>query len=58
MLGATHAGMRLYLRTVFVALLAWLFLGESLHGYDLAKAAVIVAGLLIAMLPGRPKATN
>jgi drug/metabolite transporter (DMT)-like permease len=57
-LGATRAGMMLYLQTVFVALLAWLLLGEGLHGYDLAGAAVIVAGLLVAMLPGRHKATT
>jgi drug/metabolite transporter (DMT)-like permease len=57
-LGATRAGMMLYLQTAFVALLAYLFLGESLHGYDLAGAAVIVAGLLIAMLPGRRTSTK
>jgi drug/metabolite transporter (DMT)-like permease len=47
-LGAGRASMLLYLQTVFVALLAYLFLGESLHHYDLAGAAFIVAGLVLA----------
>jgi drug/metabolite transporter (DMT)-like permease len=49
-LGAGRASMMLYLQTVFVALLAWLFLGESLHDYDLAGAAFIVAGLVLAAI--------
>ena len=40
--------MLLYLQTVFVAILAYLFLGESLHDYDLTGAAFIVAGLVLA----------
>ena len=48
-LGASRAGLMLYLQTAFVALLAYLFLGESLHAYDLMGAAIIVAGLVIAM---------
>jgi drug/metabolite transporter (DMT)-like permease len=47
-LGASRAGMLLYLQTAFVALLAYLFLGESLHAYHLIGAAIIVAGLVIA----------
>jgi drug/metabolite transporter (DMT)-like permease len=47
-LGAGRASMLLYLQTVFVALLAYLFLGESLHDYDIAGAAFIVAGLVLA----------
>ena len=47
-LGAGRASMLLYLQTVFVAILAYLFLGEGLHGYDLAGAAFIVAGLVLA----------
>ena len=34
-LGASRAGLMLYLQTAFVALLAYLFLGEGLHAYDL-----------------------
>ena len=49
-LGAGRASMMLYLQTVFVALLAYLFLGESLHGYDLAGAACIIAGIVLAAL--------
>ncbi|MCX7305820.1 MAG: DMT family transporter [Hyphomicrobiales bacterium] len=47
-LGAGRASMLLYLQTVFVAMLAYLLLGESLHGYDLTGAAFIVAGLVLA----------
>ena len=47
-LGAGRASMLLYLQTLFVAILAYLFLGESLHDYDLAGAAFIVAGLVLA----------
>lgn len=47
-LGASRASMLLYLQTVFVAVLAFLFLGERLHDYDLAGAAFIVAGLVLA----------
>jgi drug/metabolite transporter (DMT)-like permease len=47
-LGAGRASMLLYLQTVFVAVLAYLLLGESLHRFDLAGAAFIVAGLVLA----------
>lgn len=47
-LGAGRASMMLYLQTVFVALLAYLLLGESLHRYDLAGAACIIAGIALA----------
>jgi drug/metabolite transporter (DMT)-like permease len=56
-LGPSRAGMLLYLQSAFVALLAYLFLHEGLHGYDLVGAAIIVAGLLIAMAL-KPKAAN
>lgn len=49
-LGAGRASMLLYLQAVFVAILAYLLLGESLHDYDMAGAAFIVAGLLLANL--------
>ena len=52
-LGAGRASMMLYLQTVFVALLAYLFLGESLHDYDLAGAAFIVTGLILAAIKTR-----
>lgn len=47
-LGASRASMLLYLQTLFVAVLAYLILGERLHDYDLAGAAFIVAGLVLA----------
>src|SRR5689334_132915 len=47
-LGAGRAGMLMYLQAAFVALLAYLLLGESLHAYHLVGAAIIVAGLLLA----------
>jgi drug/metabolite transporter (DMT)-like permease len=47
-LGASRASMLLYLQTVFVAVLAYLLLGESLHDYDLTGAAFIVAGIVFA----------
>jgi drug/metabolite transporter (DMT)-like permease len=53
-LGAGRASMMLYLQTVFVAMLAYLLLGESLHGYDLAGAAFIVAGLVLAAIKKKP----
>jgi drug/metabolite transporter (DMT)-like permease len=53
-LGASRAGMLLYLQSAFVALLAYIFLGESLHSYDLLGAAVIVVGIVLATML-RPK---
>nr|WP_245428457.1 DMT family transporter [Mesorhizobium ephedrae] len=58
-LGASRAGMLLYLQAAFVALLAFLLLGESLHGYHVAGAAIIVCGLLIAnMIRSTPNAAS
>ena len=54
-LGASRASMLLYLQTLFVAILAYLLLGESLHDYDLLGAAFIVAGIVLATAL-RPKA--
>ncbi|MDG4884095.1 DMT family transporter [Mesorhizobium sp. WSM4884] len=47
-LGASRASMLLYLQTLFVAILAYLLLGESLHDYDLLGAAFIVVGIVLA----------
>ena len=47
-LGASRASMLLYLQTLFVAILAYLLLGESLHDYDLVGAAFIVLGVVLA----------
>ncbi|WP_415084224.1 DMT family transporter [Labrys sp. (in: a-proteobacteria)] len=52
-LDAGRASMLLYLQTVFVALLAYLLLGESLHDHDIWGAAFIVAGLVLPALVKR-----
>jgi drug/metabolite transporter (DMT)-like permease len=53
--GAARAGVFLYLQTVFIAVLAYLLLGERLHGYDFVGAALIVVGvLLVTLLRPRP----
>ena len=54
-LGASRASMLLYLQTLFVAILAYLLLGESLHDYDLVGAAFIVLGVVLATVI-KPKA--
>ncbi|MBB4292019.1 drug/metabolite transporter (DMT)-like permease [Rhizobium leguminosarum] len=49
-LGAARAGVLLYIQTIFIAMLAYLFLGEQLQRYHLEGAALIVAGLLLIIL--------
>ena len=49
-LGASKASVMLYLQTIFVAILAYLILGERLHPFHLAGAAFIVVGILLANL--------
>lgn len=56
-LGAGRASMLLYLQTVFVAILAYAFLGEGLHDYDLVGAAFIVAGIVLSAAI-KPKARS
>ena len=46
-LGASKAGVLLYLQTVFVAILAFIFLGERLEPYHFGGAAFICAGVLL-----------
>lgn len=46
-LGAAKAGIFLYLQTVFVAILAWLLLGERLYLYHAEGAALIAVGVLL-----------
>jgi drug/metabolite transporter (DMT)-like permease len=54
-LGAGKAGVLLYLQPVFIALLAYVLLGERLHLYHLAGATLILAGvLLVTMLKPAP----
>ena len=56
-LGASKAGGLLYLQTVFVAVLAYWFLGEHLEPYHFAGAGFICTGVLLIMLlkPRAPK---
>ena len=49
-LGASKAGILLYLQTVFVAILAFFFLGERLLAYHFAGAGFILAGVLLTTL--------
>ncbi|HEY5288969.1 MAG TPA: DMT family transporter, partial [Caulobacteraceae bacterium] len=49
-LGAAKAGVFLYLQTVFVAILAYLLLGERLYLYHFEGAALIVVGVALVML--------
>jgi drug/metabolite transporter (DMT)-like permease len=54
--GARRSGMFVHLMPVFGALLAYAFLGESLHGYHLAGIALILAGITLAAAPGSQSA--
>ena len=49
-LGAGRAGVLLYIQTIFIAVLAYLILGEQLQRYHLEGAALIIAGLLLIIL--------
>ena len=49
-LGASKAGVFLYLQTVFVAILAFFFLGERLLPYHLFGAGFILAGVVLITL--------
>ncbi len=45
-LGAAKAGVFLYLQIFFVAVLAWVFLGERLYTYHYTGAALIILGVV------------
>ena len=47
---SARAGVLLYIQTIFIAVLAYLILGEQLQRYHLEGAALIVAGLLLIIL--------
>ena len=49
-LGASRAGVFLYLQTVFIAVLAYFLLGERLLSYHLVGAFFILAGVLLVIL--------
>ena len=48
-LGASRAGVFLYLQTVFIAVLAYFFLGERLLPYHFVGAFFIMVGVLLVM---------
>lgn len=55
LLGPSRAGTALYVSPVWVALLAWVLLGEGLELFHLAGVALIFPGVLLATLPAAPK---
>lgn len=50
LLGATKAGTLMYSQVIFVAVLAWLLLGETIEPYHLVGAALIFGGVALVML--------
>jgi drug/metabolite transporter (DMT)-like permease len=54
LLGAARAGTLIYTQMIFVALFAWLLLGESIAWYHFASAGLVIAGVLLVTLL-RPK---
>ena len=50
-LGAAKGGLILYLNPLYVAVLAWIFLGEPLHLYHYLGAALILPGIFLVNLP-------
>jgi drug/metabolite transporter (DMT)-like permease len=49
-LGTSKAGMLLYLQPIFIAVLAYIFLGERLYLYHVIGAGFILAGVLLVIL--------
>jgi drug/metabolite transporter (DMT)-like permease len=54
-LGASRAGSMIYTQMIFVAVFAWLILGEAIEWYHFAGAGMVVAGVILVTLL-RPKA--
>ncbi len=48
-LGAAQAGTLVYTQMVFVAIFAWIFLGERLQPYHYAGAALVAAGIVLVV---------
>ncbi len=53
-LGAARTAMALYMGPLYGALMGWAVLGEPVHGYHAAGAALILPGLYLAASTGRP----
>lgn len=54
-LGAGPTGLIMYLSPIFTGLLGFLLLGEDLHLYHLAGAALVLPGIFLATRAGLPK---
>lgn len=50
--GPSRAGVFLYLQPFFIGVLAWIFLGERLAGYDYAGGALILIGVMLVTVLG------
>ena len=50
LLGAARAGTLIYTQMIFVALFAWLLLGELIEWFHFAGAGLVVAGVLVVTL--------
>lgn len=48
-LGPGRTGMILYLIPVYNAALAWVFLGEEIHGYHVVGAALVLSGVYLSL---------
>lgn len=55
LIGPNRAGHFIHLVPLFAAVMAVGLLGETLHGYHLAGAALIAGGILLGTVLGRPK---
>lgn len=57
-IGPRRAGVLFAMNAPFSILLAWLFLGESLSGWELLFCGVVLIGVIIAILFGRKGQTH
>lgn len=53
-LGPAHAGTLIYTQSVFIAIFAWIILGERLEWYHYVGAAIIATGVCLVLMM-RPK---
>ncbi len=52
-LGAARGGLILYLNPIYVAVLAWFFLGEPLQGYHYLGSALVLPGIFLVNSAGK-----
>lgn len=59
LLGASKAGTMIYTQMLFVALFAWILLGEPIEPYHYAGASLVVIGILfVTLMHPKPKPTS